>query len=98
VATVEGIEHQLDVVVATGDSSASPAERVVLAIGEAKSGQPGSVGHLRDLDRARASLGPRAAHARLMLFAPEFSSEVRVEAAGRSDVELIDLERLYHGE
>ncbi len=92
-----GVEHQLDVVIAAANDE-PPGQRDVLAIGEAKAGETGSHAHLRALERARAAIGTRAAHAKLLIFAPDFTSEVRAESDKRTDVELIDLERLYYGE
>lgn len=98
-AVVEGIDRELDVLVAAAENPAAPpSERSVLAIGEAKAGEKVGMGRLRALEKARAALGARAAHARLLLFATSFTREVRGEAGRRSDVELVDLERLYRGE
>lgn len=97
-AFIEGVERQLDVVVATADPiDAPPSERTILAIGEAKAGETIGHGHLRALQQARSALGGRAAHAKLLLFAPTFTDDLTTEAAKRADVELIDLHRLYHG-
>lgn len=96
---IEGKEHELDLVVASAEEPAAPpSERVVLAIGEAKVGEIVGSGHLRTLERARAALATRAAQARLLLFATAFTPQVRAEAADRTDVELVDLERLYRGD
>ncbi len=95
---ISGTEYQLDVVAAVDRGATEPAARTVLAIGEAKSGETVGEGHLRHLERARAALGPNAASARLLLFAPAFTNALERLAAMRSDVELVDLERLYHGE
>ena len=76
---------------------AAPSERTILAVGEAKAGEAIRPRHLDGLAKARAALGTRAATAKLLLFAPAFTAEV-AHAARRTDVELIDLERLYHGE
>lgn len=96
---VDGKSRQLDVVVASGDpAQAAPAERKVTAIGEAKAGQTVGNEHLSKLERARASLGTRAATAKLLLFAPAFSDDLLSDAAKRHDVELVNLDRLYHGE
>lgn len=91
-----GKEHQLDVVVASGGNLPA-SERIVHAIGEAKAGETVGTGHLRRLEKARAALGTRAAHAKLMLFATSFTAEVEAEARARADVEIIGLERLYSG-
>jgi AAA+ ATPase superfamily predicted ATPase len=96
---VDGKEHELDVVVASAeDPTTPPSERTAVAIGEAKAGAIGGRRHLRALEKARAALGTRAAHALLLLFAPAFTDELQADAAGRADVELIGLERLYRGE
>lgn len=92
---IDGAEQQLDVVVAVG--AGAPAARSVLAVGEAKAGERIDRGHLVRLERARAALGVQAAGARLLLFGADFSPELRSVAAGRSDTELVDLERLYRG-
>ncbi len=97
-ASIDGVDHQLDVVVASEDGAGSPSDRTVLAIGEAKSGERVGMGHLRALERAKSALGSRAAAARLLFFAPEFESDLVAESGRRGDVELIDLDRLYHGE
>jgi uncharacterized protein len=94
---IEGKEFQLDVVVTGGGDGSEPAERHVLCIGEAKSGETVGVSHLRHLERARDALGPKAAHARLLLFAPEFASDLQHLASTRGDTELIDFERMYDG-
>jgi hypothetical protein len=97
--TVDGSEYELDLVVADADEAGTaPADRKVVAIGEAKAGETVTSSHLRALDRARAALGPRAAHAKLLLFGPSFSAELTSEAARRADVELVGLDRLYGGE
>jgi uncharacterized protein len=96
-ATVDGKECQLDVLVAADAAGGDPSERDVRAIGEAKAGETVGVGHLRRLEKARASLGTRAAHAKLLLFAPAFAPELVAAARARGDVEVIDLQRLYEG-
>lgn len=99
IAVIDGKDHELDLVAASGEQPITlPSERTVVAIGEAKAGETVGTPHLRALERARAALGTRAAHARLLLFATAFTDEIRVEAGGRADVELVDLERLYHGD
>jgi uncharacterized protein len=97
-AIIEGREYQLAVLVAADDGAAEPSSRTVIAIGEAKAGATMTSGHLRHLERARASLGPRAAGAKLLLFGTAHDPQL-IEAAGRRhDVELVDLARLYDGE
>ena len=94
---IDGTEHELDVVVAADDGAAVPAARTVRAIGEAKAGETLGLGHLRRLEQARAALGTRAAHAKLLLYGPAFMPELVAAARRRGDVELVDLERLYSG-
>jgi len=95
---VGGTERQLDAIVASADDPyALPSERTVLAIGEAKAGQTAATEHLRALEDARRALGARAASARLLLFAQAFARELQAAVASRSDVELVDLDRLYGG-
>ena len=96
IASAEGADLELDVVVARDDADAS-SQRTITAIGEAKSGETISPRHLRRLEAARSALGPRAENARLLLFGGEFSTEMPELAAGRADVELVGLERLYGG-
>jgi hypothetical protein len=96
-AVVDGKECQLDVVVAAYDGAGIPSERIVRAIGEAKAGKTFGIAHLRRLEKARVSLGTRAAHAKLLLFGAAFHPELVSAARGRDDVELVDVERLYTG-
>lgn len=96
--TVDGKERQLDVIVAIADDDRTPAiERQITAIGEAKVGEIVDVRHLHALERARFALGQRAMRAKLPVFAPGFTKALTVEADHRDDVELVDLDRLYHG-
>jgi len=97
-ATIEGKEYELDVLVAADDGAAEPSARKVIAIGEAKAGETIRARHLRHLEQARASLGPRAAGAKLLLFGTEFDTKVDDMGGDRHDVELVDLARLYDGE
>lgn len=97
VVTIEGKEYQLDVVVASDEGTSAPAERLITAIGEAKAGEEMGRRHLRHLERARAALGGRAAQAKLLLIGTTFDDGILDEAARRSDVEVVDLERMYHG-
>lgn len=96
-AIIEGTEYQLDVVAAVDDGATEPAERTVLAIGEAKAGETVGTAHLRHLVRARAAFGLRAASARLLLFAPRFHPDLERLATTRADIELVGLDRLYRG-
>lgn len=95
VLTIDGVAHELDMVTTAGGDT--PAQRDVLAIGEAKSGETMDLHVLRHLERCRAAIGTHAAHAKLLLFAPAFARDLTNEARRRSDIELIDLERLYGG-
>lgn len=92
----DGGERELDVVVAADDAP-TPSGRTIIAIGEAKSGQQLSEQHLRNLETARDALGVRAAGAKLLLFGSDFTAALRTRASRRSDVELVDLARLYQG-
>lgn len=96
VVTVDGAEHELDVVVATGEDD--PSQRTVHALGEAKAGETPTSAHVRHLEHLRAAIGTRAAGAKLLLCAPAFAEDVHREASERADLELIDLDRLYHGD
>ena len=97
--SVRGVERQLDVLVAAaGEPGTPPAARTVLAVGEAKAGETMGTGRLTDLELARASLGPRAAQAKLLLFAPAFTPELTRVVRSRADVALVDLERLYYSD
>jgi hypothetical protein len=96
---IGGAHHELDLVVTSAhDPSAPPGGRAILAIGEAKAGETVGATRLRHLETARAALGTRAAHARLLLFASAFTDELRATAARRGDTELVDLDRLYQGD
>ena len=74
----------------------------LLLIGEAKSGpDPRGLADLRRLERAKELLAGRAhvERTRLAIFAAGgFTADLQNEATRRSDVELIDLERLYAGD
>jgi hypothetical protein len=96
IALADGTEMQLDVVVAGGEAGTA-SERRILAIGEAKAGERISQRHLRRLQEARTALGGRAAEAKLLLFGARFTPALVAAAAGRADLELIDLDRLYTG-
>lgn len=96
IALADGTPAQIDVVVAV-DDAAEASERTVLSIGEAKVGERISQRHLHRLQEARVALGDRAADAKLLLFGTAFTAALMEMAAGRADVELIDLARLYSG-
>lgn len=92
----DNTEIQLDVVVAANDADI-PSERSILALGEAKASERLSVAHLRRLESARRTIGTKAASARLLLFGANFSRALLAAAKVRTDVELINLDRLYEG-
>lgn len=89
--------HEVDLValgVGVGDGSVP-----IRLLGEAKWGAVLDVEHLRRLERVRELLAQAhvAVGAKLLLCsAAGFTARLRAEA-GRGDVELLDLERLYHG-
>jgi uncharacterized protein len=94
---------EIDVVAIEARSDAEAgADPTLLLIGEAKSGpDPRGLANLRRLERAKELLAGRAhvERTRLAIFAAGgFTAELRNEATRRSDVELIDLERLYAGD
>lgn len=94
---------EIDVVgLASGERRQKKSSRI-LCIGEAKSSDRERTLHdLQRLDRARGLLvadGADCAQARLFLFGRSgFAESLRSAAAGRNDVELIDLVRIYSGE
>jgi NADPH-dependent ferric siderophore reductase len=94
--------HEIDVVAV---ESLSDRRRRVVAIGEAKfTAAPRNVGDLLRLERARelvvATRGERfdVRSIRLMLFSANgFDADLTATARARSDLVLIDLDRLYGG-
>jgi uncharacterized protein len=94
--SVDGVDREIDLVAAYDDGNV-PSARTITALGEAKSGEEVGLGHLDRLERVRAALGDRAADATLLLFGTRFAKRLLQVAGGRSDVELVDLDRLYHG-
>ena len=93
---VDDKDRQIDVLV-TGPG-ATPADRTISAIGEARAGEELTERHLHTLERFRAALGEHASHAKLLLFGERVHKKLREVAGRRVDVEIIDLERLYAGE
>lgn len=94
--SIDGVEHELDVVVAgTGDT---PGDREIVALGEAKSGEELTTHHLRRLERTKAALGAKASHAKLFLFGERVDERLAKLATERDDIELVDLDRLYTGD
>ncbi len=89
-------KHELDVVALDDRGHA-------LAIGEAKWREVGRVGieELRRLEEVRSLLVARdlaSEDTRLLLFAPAFTPGLVGTADARTDVELVDLDRLYGGD
>jgi AAA+ ATPase superfamily predicted ATPase len=72
----------------------------VLLIGEVKATEERrGIADLARLERAKALLGPRANHARLMILSLHgFDPKLKSMAKTRSDIELVTLQRLYEGE
>jgi len=93
--SINSTVHQIDIMV-TG-AGIEPAERKIAAIGEAKAGESLTTAHLHRLENLRAALGTRAAGATLLLVGTSIDAPLRHLATQRSDVELVDLERLYRG-
>jgi hypothetical protein len=91
--------HEIDAVVV---ETSAGARRRVVAIGEVKStmrpvgeAMISRLDHLRDLLPGSHVLEPP----RLLLFSRAgFTADARRTAASRDDVELVDLDRLYHGD
>lgn len=96
-------QHEIDVAaLAPGQRRQSPGSTVTL-LGEAKSsGVARSVGDLTRLERIKALLVARRAatpDAKLLLFGRAgFDAELRRIADHRTDLVLVDLERIYHGD
>jgi hypothetical protein len=90
-----GTNHE--VVLLAISVSPNSADRV-LAIGEAKwRASPCDLGDLHHVEHLRR-LVPDAGHAKLLLFSRRgFTAEVHAETARRTDVELVDPQRLYGG-
>lgn len=93
--TIDGVDHELDLVAAA--DGPTPSERTVTAIGEAKAGESLGLEHLKRLERARAALGQRAVDAKLFLFGTQLDPALVTASSERPDVEIVDLDRLYHG-
>ncbi|MGH3314435.1 MAG: ATP-binding protein, partial [Streptomyces sp.] len=92
--------HEVDVAVFGRDDHDREA---LLAIGEAKWNDTMGTSHLQRLQHIRALLGSRHGRppeqTRLLCFSGAgFTDELRQTAARDHAVQLIDLERLYHGE
>lgn len=96
-ANADTADQEIDVVVASDDGGVEPDQRTILALGEAKVNETLTVAHVRRLERARARLGRRAQNTKLLLIGSNIAPELRTHAARRSDVEIVDLERLYDG-
>lgn len=94
--------HEIDVVALARGQRRQARDARVVVLGEAKaSATPRGVGDLQRLDRARALLvarGVDAGQARLLLFGRGgFDGELHQAARRRTDVELVDLDRLWTG-
>lgn len=91
--------HELDVVVT---ETVSFGKDKVIAIGEAKATADGvGVGQMQRLEHLRALLPTTRTEAqpKLVLFSRAgFTAELVAIAAGRADLELVDLSRLYRGQ
>ncbi len=94
--SVDGGCYEVDLVAALDDGD-SPGERTITALGEAKSGEEITFSHLNKLERLRDAFGDRASDATLLLFGTKFAKNLLSGTKDRSDVELVDLERLYKG-
>jgi uncharacterized protein len=93
-----GSTNQIDVVAVSPDRN--DVDRIC-AIGEVKSErQAMGLAELDRLDELAAALGSKAAPVvkRLLVARSGFTAELTRTARGRSDVELIDLDRLYSGD
>lgn len=90
---------ELDIVAVKGNRNAKRPK--VLAIGEAKGGSAArTLSDLRKLERGRELLAGRCNvdDARLLIFSRSgFSDELAAEAASRTDLDLVDINRLYRG-
>lgn len=91
--------HEIDVVVV---ETSAGARRRVVAIGEVEStGRPVGVAEITRLDHLRDLLPDSRVPAppRLLVFSRAgFTSDAQRAAAGRRDVELVDLDRLYRSD
>lgn len=96
-----GDRFEIDVVVKSADSRPGDPRPVLLAIGEAKGGTARvGIGEVRRLERLRGVLQRRAVteSTRLILFARSgFEPDVVAAARRRSDLVLVDLDRMYGG-
>ncbi len=95
-------KHEVDVVGLPAGARSGKKSSPIRCIGEAKdSERPRTIGDLHRLERIRSLLvadGSDCADAHLLLFARSgFESPLEAVANDRSDVELVDIDRLYHG-
>jgi hypothetical protein len=91
--------HELDAVVF---GRRPDGREQILAIGEAKAGETVGRGHLHRLEQLRDLLTTRDERAtpdlKLLLFSGRgFSDGLEAQTQQRTDIELVDLNRLYHG-
>ncbi|MEU9791730.1 hypothetical protein AB0E27_14090 [Streptomyces sparsogenes] len=96
-------QHELDVVALEEGERRQARNPAVRVLGEAKaSDRVRTLADLERLDRVRGLLvarGVRAARAKLLVFGRSgFDRNLTEAIAGRSDVELVDLARLWEGE
>jgi hypothetical protein len=96
-------QHELDVMALDEGERRQAGAPVVRAIGEAKSSDRArTLSDLERLDRIKGLLvarGVPADGAKLLLFGRSgFDANLTEVASGRPDVELVDLERVWHGE
>ncbi|MER5443362.1 hypothetical protein [Streptomyces sp. NPDC002790] len=96
-------QHELDVVALAEGERRQAGAPVVRAIGEAKSSDRArTLPDLERLDRIKGLLlarGVPADGAKLLLFGRSgFDANLTKAASARPDVELVDLERVWHGE
>jgi uncharacterized protein len=96
-------QHEVDVVVLAAGQRRQGKHPVIRALGEAKdSDRPRGYADLARLEHIRhllAAGGAQVAEAKLLLFGRAgFAPDVEEAAAQRPDVELIDLQRIRHGD
>ncbi len=80
-----GREQEVDVVV-TADDGATPGDRTVVALDEAKVGETITMRHVEQLEHARKAIGLRASGAKLLLFGGEFEPEVVTVSSTRPTI------------
>lgn len=96
-------QHEIDVLALAEGQRRRHPNPTIQVIGEAKdSDQPRTIGDLDRLDRVREVLekkGLNVSRAKLILFGRNgFTPDVEDRAAQRDNVELVDLDRIRHGD